>query len=254
MTQQETIEVASVLHRIADHITTSARTPVPAPEVSPLDRFLATLRRVDFHPRHVMDVGAHRGGWTRRALRYFPEAHYTLVEPQPALGADMQDLLQSHPRVQLHSCGAGPETGELAFTIAERDDSSTFALSAEEAAGRGLRQVVVPVVTVDDLVERSGLPSPEILKIDAEGYDLEVLKGAARTAASCEVLLMEASVMAKGLDNDLVTVMSRAAELGFRPFDFPDLNRTQKHGALWLVEVAFVRVGGTIDRQIDSYA
>lgn len=253
MNAQESTEIAKVLHRLADHIQASAAAPAVAAEVPPLDRCLASLRRLGFVPQHVLDVGAHRGGWTRRALRYFPDASYTLVEPQAELKADMQDLL-ALPRVRVHTCGAGPETGEMTFTLAERDDSSTFALSAEEAAERGLRQVVLPVVTIDDLVAQSGLPAPEVVKIDAEGLDLEVLRGAERILPSCEVLFLEASIMAKGMPNDLMKVMTRAAELGFRPFDFTDLNRTQKHGALWLVEVAFVRADGMIDRAVDRYA
>lgn len=252
MTHQQSLEIASMLHRIADHVVAAAQ-PAVAPVASPLESFLLSLRRLGFQPRHVVDVGAHRGGWTRQALRYFPEAHFTLVEPQPALRADMQDLLQGNPRVRLHTCGAGPATGELAFTIAERDDSSSFAFSPEEAARRGLEQVSVPVVTIDDLVAASGLPAPEMIKIDAEGFDLEVLKGAAATLRTTEVLLMEASIMAKRFRNDLRSVIDAAAEHGFRPYDFSDLNRTQKHGSLWLVEAAFIRDGGVIDRQVDSY-
>lgn len=253
MTEQEAIEIASVMHQLANHIETTARASA-APAGSPLQTFLSTLRRLGFQPRHVVDVGAHRGGWTREALRFFPDAHFTLVEPQAALRADMEDLLAANPRVQLHTCGAGSSTGEMRFTHAERDDSSTFTLSAEEAQRRGLQQVVLPVVTIDDLVARSGLPAPEVIKIDAEGLDLDVLEGAAGSLRSCEVLLMEASIMAGGLRNDLRSVIDRAAEHGFRPFDFTDLNRTQKHGALWLVEVALIRVGGAIEASVDSYA
>lgn len=254
MNPQESLEIANVLRKLADHVQASARAAAAPVEVPPLDRCLASLRRLGFAPSHVLDVGAHRGGWTRRALRYFPEAYYTLVEPQPALEADMRDLLQANPRIRLHTCGAGPETGEMRFTHAERDDSSTFVLSADEATARGLQQVVLPVVTIDDLVAGSGLPAPGVVKIDAEGLDLEVLRGAEKTLPACEVLFLEASIMAKGMPNDLMKVMTHAAKLGFRPFDFTDLNRTQKHGALWLVEVAFVRDGGMIDRAVDSYA
>jgi hypothetical protein len=36
-------------------------------------------------------------------------------------------------------------------------------------------------------------------------------------------------------------------------FDITDLNRTQKHGALWLVELAFVRRNGPLEARIDAY-
>jgi hypothetical protein len=46
----------------------------------------------------------------------------------------------------------------------------------------------------------------------------------------------------------------QAIELGFCPFDITDLNRTEKSGALWLIEIAFVQKNGSLDRCIDSYS
>ena len=46
-----------------------------------------------FAPKHIIDVGANRGLWTRTALQYFPDAHYTLIEPQDHLKTHIQDLL-----------------------------------------------------------------------------------------------------------------------------------------------------------------
>jgi hypothetical protein len=48
----------------------------------PLNAFLIALRGLGFNPSHIVDVGANRGQWTRTVSRHFPQAHYTLVEPQ----------------------------------------------------------------------------------------------------------------------------------------------------------------------------
>ena len=47
-----------------------------------LELFLSLLKRYGFNPKHIIDVGANKGTWTRRALQFFPEALYTLVEPR----------------------------------------------------------------------------------------------------------------------------------------------------------------------------
>ena len=58
-----------------------------------LGPLLAALRELGFAPRHIVDVGANHGLWTREAITFFPDAHYTLVEPQDELKRDIQDLL-----------------------------------------------------------------------------------------------------------------------------------------------------------------
>jgi len=40
------------------------------------------LRQFSFSPKRIVDVGANHGFWTGTALKFFPEARYTLLEPQ----------------------------------------------------------------------------------------------------------------------------------------------------------------------------
>lgn len=224
----------------------------PAVGLRELEKFFACIQRLAFQPKHIVDVGANRGQWTRTALRYFPNAHFTMLEPQIAMKDHLRDLLLSNSRIQLHSVGAGVTEGESEFTLAERDDSCTFSMTSEQAAELGLEQVRVPVVSLDRLLAQSAAPPPEMLKIDAEGYDLEVIQGAKTVIQSCEVVFVEVGVMCKGLKNDLRTVVNAMASLGFRPCDVTDLNRPWKNGSLWLMELAFIRVDGTLDRLFDE--
>lgn len=215
------------------------------------DPFFDCLVRLGFRPGHIVDVGANRGNWTRTALRYFPDASYALFEPQKELlqGTD----LDIDPRIRIFAMGAGPETSVMKLSKSDRDDSFSFALTAEEAAREGREQVEAPVVALDEFLDKEGIPYPDMLKIDAEGWDLEVLKGADKCAANAEVVLLEAAVMNKLFANKFGVVASEMEGRGFVLFDITDLNRTQKHNALWLVEVAFVKKGGALDAAVSSY-
>ena len=73
------------------------------------------------------------------------------------------------------------KSGSFKFTIAKGDDSSTFILISEEEANKqGLNQIDVNIVTLNEFIYESKIyPIPDIIKIDAEGLDLEVLKGPA---------------------------------------------------------------------------
>ncbi len=206
------------------------------------------LRALGLDPKVIIDVGANHGRWTRLARSYFPQARYAMLEPQDFLRKFSADLLKS-PHVTWHTAGAGKESGVFQLTLADRDDSSSFAHSPDDAAQLGRPQVSVPVVTLSDFIKSEGLPAPDICKIDAEGWDLEVLEGAKDLLGKTAVFFIEATVMSPGR-NSVETVVRLMEGHGYRLFDVTDLNRTPRHRVLWLVELVFVKRDGVIDRQV----
>jgi hypothetical protein len=85
-----------------------------------LSQFFSLLKRQGFSPRHIFDVGANHGNWTRAAVRFFPDAQYTLIEPQGILQKSVQDLVESGYKIKWITAGAGDAPGKLAFTLAPR--------------------------------------------------------------------------------------------------------------------------------------
>lgn len=215
-----------------------------------LFNFYDTLKKMGFTPRHIVDVGANHGTWTREALRYFPEAHYTLLEPQNWLKKFFQDILDANSKVQFYPVGAGEKEGSFQFTIVDRDDSCSFRYSQEEAKAAGFEQMEIPVVTLNDLLSNSELPVPDIIKIDAEGLDIAVLKGASNFFGKTEIFMVEAGVVNKSFDNSFLKLINFMDEKDYRLFDITDLNRPFQPQVLWLVELVFVKKNGFIDSQV----
>lgn len=215
-----------------------------------LRTFYSVLKDAGFEPQHIVDVGANHGDWTRQALAMFPNARVTMLEPQSWLQPRFQDLLDKNPLVRFFPIGAGKSKGSFLFTITERDDSCTFRLSAEEANARGLEQKEIPVLTLNELISANGLPIPDLVKIDAEGLDLEVLEGASELMGHTEVFMVEAGIVNKAFANNLHDLVRYMDQKGYRLFDITDLNRPWAKRVLWLVELAFVRKGGKLDTMV----
>jgi FkbM family methyltransferase len=223
-----------------------------------LDSFFSLLKERGFAPKHVVDVGANHGNWTRAALRYFPDAYYTLVEPQDYLRTHVQDLLtRDGSRIRWIGTGAGDKPGTLPFSIAHRDDSSSFAPTPEAAKAARMRQIEVPVTTLNEIIRTSDAPFPDMVKIDAEGFDLRVLAGASELVGKTDIFLLEATICAKisghDFENTLRNVMQTMGQSGYRILDITDLNRSPKYGVLWLCEVAFLRNASHLLDGVDSY-
>ena len=228
-----------------------------------LKLFFSMLQGRGFAPKHIMDVGANHGKWTRTALKYFPDAYYPLIEPQDHLRTHVSDLLTRNSRIRWVGAGASDTSGALPFTMFYRDDRSSFTPTPEAAKANGMRQIEVPVTTLNEVVRTGKAPSPDIVKIDAEGFDLKVLAGASELVGKTEIFLLEAAICGelmtrttgsgKIFENTLEKVIQTMAHAGYRILDITELNRSPKHGALWLCEVAFLRNASRLFDGIDSF-
>jgi FkbM family methyltransferase len=218
-----------------------------------LGPFFVLLKRFGFAPKHILDIGANHGLWTREALRFFPDARYTLVEPQDHLKIHIQDLFDAGHGIRWINAGASDRPGALRFTITNRDDSSTFAFTEEQARAAGFKQIIVPVKTVNEIAASAGGELPDMVKIDAEGLDLKVLAGASDLLGKTDIFLVEAVLRDGAYENSVEEVIKFMANAGYRLLDITDLNRSPKHGVLWLCELAFLRNGSSLFYAASSY-
>ncbi len=241
--------IQSVLGKLGFRLVRINDGPKPSEGLAP---FFTLLQRLGFAPKHILDVGANRGLWTRTAIQHFPGARYTLVEPQDHLKSYIKDLLDRGYRIQWINAGAGAESGILPLSLAPQDGSSTFTLSEEQARQAGFPQTPVAVKTLNEIAAASGPPPPDMVKIDAEGFDLRVLAGASDLLGKTDIFLVEASVCC-GYENSAAAVVEFMANAGYRLMDITDLNRSPRHGVLWLCELAFLRNGSRLLDAAKSY-
>nr|MBA2707334.1 FkbM family methyltransferase [Gemmatimonadaceae bacterium] len=219
---------------------------------SPLTVFLEIVRRYDSSPSFVIDIGANRGRWARIALEHFPTAEYLLIEPQDALRAYSEDLLRK-PNVRWLTSGVSDESGDFMLGLSSVDDTTaTFNLTDERMANHGSAQVEVPVITLDDLVEKENRV-PDMVKIDAEGFDLRVLRGASTLFGVTEIFFVECGIAAPSIENSIEAVCSVMKNNGYRAIDISGINRSTKNGIIWLVDVAFCREASPFWKNFESY-
>lgn len=210
-----------------------------------------TLERLGFLPRHVLDVGANHGNWTRCAVQFFPDAQYTLVEPQEYLKMCVQDLIDPGYKIRWLNLGAADQSGVMSFHILDRDDGSTFLPREQLSPSRIADEKMVQVKTLNDIVSTHGLPTPDLVKIDAEGFDLKVIQGASDLIGKTEVFLLEAGVTCP-FENSVACAVTTMEALGYRLIDITELNRSPKHNVLWLTELAFLRSASPLLARVTS--
>ena len=107
-------------------------------------------------------------------------------------------------------------------------------------------------MSLDDLLVRYKLPMPELVKIDAKGFDLEVLQSAKTLLGETKVFLLEPAVLCP-YENSVATAIQFMAEHGYRLIDITEINCSLKDNLLWLMELAFLHNLSTLLATASSY-
>jgi len=122
------------------------------------------------------DVGAFRG-YTAGVMALAGASKVIAFEPAPANQVAVRRVIELNAElpIELVEAAVGAEEGTIKITIHE-DASMNFI--GENTSGRPA--VDVKMVTLDSMVASGALKSPQLLKIDVEGAEASVLRGAAK--------------------------------------------------------------------------
>jgi FkbM family methyltransferase len=210
----------------------------PADNDAEMRRAIARLRAAGFQPAAVIDVGAHVGAWSRLAHGVFPDADYHLVEADPekraALGAVAAQLGRAHVHIGLVGASILP-----AVTF-HRVPGLTGSSVLPELTSAQKTPVTLPMTTLDVLTDGRAA-GPVLLKLDVQGFELEVLKGAASLLRRVGGICPETSTLPYNegapLFADVDLHLSRG---GFVLYDVVDLLRRSSDQALFQMNALFV--------------
>ncbi len=204
---------------------------------------LQTLRGLGLRPSSCIDIGAYHGEWATLFREVFSEARVLMVEAQEARRPALEKVMAAHRgMIRLENALLGAEDGREVVFTEMGTGSSVFA----EASPYERNAVSKTTVRLDTLLERRGDPAPDFLKLDVQGYELEILRGAPKTLAGAEAVLLEASLMSVNAGCPLIgEVMAFMGTAGFRLFDFCSQLR-RKDGVLWQTDLLFLRAGSAV--------
>ncbi len=96
--------------------------------------------------------------------------------------------------------------------------------------------------SLDVLLEQIKFPKPDLLKIDVQGHELEVLRGAEKSIENTEVCLLEVSLLDLGFNGPLLSeVISFMDARNFQAYDISQFMRRPYDMALFQIDMFFVK-------------
>ena len=198
-------------------------------------------------PQIVFDIGAHHG---ESLFKIYNLVHHPMVhsfEPSSISFDKLWAAFQGWPDLYLNKLALGDRTCRVNFN--EYDGSpANSVLCINRRTPNVLREtkllqtVTVEMVTLDDYCSNRGVDRIDWLKIDAQGYDLSVLKGACQLLSEQRIAIISLEINFLPMyenEGDFSETLSYLRPLGYSLVDFYDKNYVNNR--LSCCDLLFVR-------------
>jgi FkbM family methyltransferase len=182
----------------------------------------------------IFDVGGHYGETSEEYRRFFPIATIHAFEPTPASFEIMQRKFAKDRQHHLHQVALSDQAGSAVFTVNQTDSTNSL-LATEDGVHEHWRQLVqtegtveVKTQTLDAFCDTQGIKTIDILKLDVQGAENRVLKGAQQMLARGAIravfleLIVTRTYVGQAEPGELLTMLRQA---GFTVVDIYDVSR-----------------------------
>ena len=155
---------------------------------------LAPLLEVINEAKTLIDVGSNKGQFSILARKFFPDIEIHSFEPQIE-ELNIQKKILGNKNINYYNFALGSEDKELNLYITKRKDSSSLLKPIQTISSKYLTKEIrkVSVKKLDKILALRNIKRPSILKLDVQGFELEVLKGSLEIFKMIDYIITEVS-------------------------------------------------------------
>ena len=200
---------------------------------------LLNLKKKGFYPNVVIDVGAYEGYWTKEFLEVFQNAAILMIEAQESKEAYLKKIVRNNKNVTYSIALLSGEDDKKVIFNENETGSQINVMATEDQMLAGNNRTTL---TIDTLLTKLNYPMPNFLKIDVQGHEIEVLKGASKSLATVEVCLLEVTLISFGDGSPLISELINFMDsLNFQMYDVSQFIRRPFDRAMYQMDVFFVK-------------
>jgi FkbM family methyltransferase len=198
---------------------------------------LAAMAARGFQPSTIVDVGAFQGDWSKLVRQIWPASRLFMIEPNLANHAQLVAVAKNLDASLFCDLLGAENDRPVQFNVM---GSGSSIMSERSLVGRTIE--TRRLRTLDSLLSGIELEPPGLLKIDAQGYELQILKGASQVLSAFDAVLLEIATIeineGAPLLHEAVVFMKM---LGFVAYEILEIHRRPLDQALNQVDIVFVR-------------
>ncbi len=171
-----------------------------------------------------VDVGAHIGDSSLLAASKIKTGKVIACEPTPNIYAELLANIRLNNferKIIPLQKAVSDKVGTAFFSLEAASEVNHLLLSSKKG-----KSIKVPTTTIDSLVEKYSLKDITILKIDVEGFELEVLKGAIKSLRSkkIDMILFEVNPASQMIEKKLIEIEALLSKFSYEFYSFEESN------------------------------
>jgi FkbM family methyltransferase len=154
--------------------------------------YMKKMKKTGVNPKVIYDIGACTGNWTREARKIWDKSEFILFDAMQQVEFLLKETGfkyhisvlsdESHKEIEFFENVWQPGGNSYYREVGHPDSARVFS---------DAHKVTKVTRTIDDVVRYNNFPLPDMIKIDVQGCEIDILKGAAYTLANCKDLLIE---------------------------------------------------------------
>ncbi|MDB5243614.1 MAG: hypothetical protein JWP57_4239 [Spirosoma sp.] len=125
----------------------------------------------------IFDVGANVGQTIMLLRQYFPKSVINSFEPNLSTFEILKQNVAKMHEVRIWNYGLGSVHGQTTFFENSHSDMSSF-LKLDKMGWGDEKKSIAEITTIDQFCAEQKINTIDLLKIDTQGFELEILKGA----------------------------------------------------------------------------
>ena len=209
---------------------------------------LKTLKEKGYTPNTIFDIGAHKGTWTDQCLQVYNDADYHLFE-----AIDYPELDKFREFQNIHV-----QKGMILNDIKSEVDWFEQRNTGDSMFREKTRFFENPTVfrrtttTLDDVLKDTEITGSVFIKIDCQGAEIPILKGATKLMEVTDFILLEIPFFGEyntGVPTFLEHIQFMDS-IGFIPYDI--LEHHVMKGFLMQVDILFIRKTHSLTKTVQD--
>ena len=199
-------------------------------------RLIKNLEKKSIEIKCVYDIGANRGEWSSfYKSTSLNKSNFYLFEANEA----HKEILEKK-KFNVYFGVLSNEEKKLQFYNNNNSTGDSYYKENTENH-KNLTPQEVNTVTLNKLVERNSLPLPDLIKIDTQGSEIDILKGANKILENCKLIYLECPIIAKFNQNNLniLDYLKFVESIGFVPHDINQM--IYYHGYFTHLDLVFIK-------------
>lgn len=201
--------------------------------------------------RTIIDVGANTGQFARLVHRICPEAKVFSFEPLPGCRAELDASLAGIPGSKSFPIALGDRQGTVelqqsAFSPCSSLLCGTDHLGDDYPDAAITNAINVPLERLDDALAAESLERAILVKLDVQGYEIPVIRGALQTLGRAALVVVEVCFFRKLYEGQPLfdDIYRTLRDLGFAYMGSPEQYPQKRDGRIVEADAVFERLPG----------